>query len=56
MQAVGGKLLTGPLLADLVTRMVEALNSRWDAKTNRSWLRRHAGHFAAQDETVSRVE
>ena len=28
LQAVGGKLLTGPLLADLISRMVEALNSR----------------------------
>lgn len=25
---VGGKLLTGPLLADLITKMVTALNSR----------------------------
>ena len=27
-QMVGGKLLTGPLLADLITKMVMALNSR----------------------------
>ena len=28
VQMVGGKLLTGPLLADLITKMVTALNSR----------------------------
>ena len=28
LQLVAGKLLTGPLLADLITKMVTALNSR----------------------------